>query len=274
MSVSTLFRSYDALLRSIHAKFFENQLISLSKAIDLEKWWKNWSMNTKNYYYNGVILLICIAGTERLKIDRAGFAERLIEACDHANVCPMNQGRTIKLAEMMGVDQRSTSYWFSGETLPSSKKRERLSEILNVSLVYLETGTGDISTGVKSEDTSLPVVPLSFIKNNDFSSFEKKSIPSNIEYSKAAFISIVEDDSMSPIAYSGTEIVVDPEATLKNQKYVLIYDSNENTGYVRKVMLLDDKIFLTSLSDQSSYQQLELSHQEVIGKIIAIYNVY
>ena len=210
-----------------------------------------------------------------LKISPSDFSKRLSEACDYASIPPLTQGRSAMLAEMLGINKRSVNYWFSGDSLPSSKKREKLAELLKVSRAYLEFGKGSLTDGLETENPQgLPVIPLALILTHDREKFEKRIIPNGITYSKNAFITIVEDDSMSPIAYSGTEIVVDPDAVLTNQKYILIYDKNDDTGYVRKIMLLANKVFITSLEPQASFQEIDPSHQEIIGKVIAIYNVY
>lgn len=69
------------------------------------------------------------------------FSKRLTQACDDNPLIPdYGHGRQVTIANKLDVSQEAVRKWFTGDSVPRSKKMKVLAEFLNVSEPWLALG--------------------------------------------------------------------------------------------------------------------------------------
>ncbi|HIT95547.1 MAG TPA: helix-turn-helix domain-containing protein [Candidatus Aphodousia faecavium] len=75
--------------------------------------------------------------------EKTTFSQRLIEACNYAEIDPWGRQRT--LAKKLNIKQPSVSKWLTGKGFPTTEKIIDIANVLGVSAEWLMTGKGPIS---------------------------------------------------------------------------------------------------------------------------------
>lgn len=206
----------------------------------------------------------------KLSIDPKGFSNRLSNACDHFGLPPKHKGRVQALAELMGVTTMTVSYWFDGKFIPARKKREKLAQLLKVSLSYLEIGSGEISDTSNDVLISRVKVPVVETDNYIYGSEKKANSSIYVDMQKTyedMFAIIVPDESMSPIFNKGGLAIISPNEEIRTNAIVAIHLKSENKILLRQYFYMPQKQFLSPID--KDYQVYEVGESvEIIGHIV------
>lgn len=210
---------------------------------------------------------------QSLRIERAGFVQRLNDALDKAGFPPKNKGRIQLLADMMGLSHRGAGKWLDGETVPPAKKCPFLAEKLHINETWLRTGKGNMikeSTGIY-ETSAKPVltkeVPLYEVSdlNNPYR-IPLQSVTCYAASIGRAFAVTVDTEAMSPRIPTGSILLLDNERKVKDGDFVLVQMERFPTPQFRQVLITHNTQYL--IADNPKFERLILNPMDKILGIV------
>jgi SOS-response transcriptional repressor LexA len=176
-----------------------------------------------------------------------------------------------ELASRVGVVPSNITGWENNEYGPNPTQRAKLCDVFGITIADLYGVTP------KTQDYPVQKVPIiSWVHANKFEPIAEPIISDvNGEYifsttkGKRVFALKVHNDCMEPKFSEGDIIIVDPDAAVKHDDFVVVADRDANTATFKQYKQYGNKKILHPLNPK--YKDLELDHEHryhVIGKVI------
>tara|TARA_R110002167_G_scaffold202339_1_gene406064 strand:- start:112 stop:762 length:651 start_codon:yes stop_codon:yes gene_type:complete len=199
------------------------------------------------------------------------FSARLNKILDLRNYPAKDKGRIVVFAKKAGVTPKAVSKWLNSESLPSRKNRERICDLEDINIEWLETGNGVISTEKTTDQRIFPILSIeeSPNHNNLVRSSPKHSFEITHVINDKSFVIYASEDSMSPVFDKGSILFIDPDQKdLVDGKFYLIHTKEEKSTVIRQcVIASNNNVFFTAFN--SEYSPIQYSSKNtVIGKVV------
>ncbi len=199
------------------------------------------------------------------------YAKRFNTSLDLYGVPQKNQGRSLIVAEMFGLTQRGAARWVNGEVLPPKARRKEIANRMKVNFDWLEFGHGEprTATGNSNNLKQFPVITQHEAKDHKrvLASFSGRRMAFETKASDESFIIEVTGKAMEPRFGPGTIIVVDPNSSVKDGDYVLVYINKISEVLFRQYIVGDNYIHLVPSAE--GFTSINMAKDDkIIGVVV------
>lgn len=192
-------------------------------------------------------------------MEKKAFAERFKKAVAHAGVEDTQEA----LGRLLGVSSVMIWSYKTGEKMPRMTTAMRIAEALGVSVSWLLSGNGEMSSSSTSNIEPAPFlrgkVPLiSWIAAGDWCEANDPYPPGEAEmwlqvsanYGVRSYGLRVRGESMLPRFREGEIIIVDPDARADSGNYVIARKDGSKEVTFKQLVIEGDAIYLKPLNPQ------------------------
>ena len=199
------------------------------------------------------------------------YAKRFNTALDLYGVPQKNQGRSLIVADMFGLTQRGAARWVNGEVLPPKARRREIASRLKVNFDWLEFGHGEPRSGTDGNHhvKQIPIITQQEAKDHKrvLASFSGRRMTFETKASDDSFIIEVTGKAMEPRFGNNSVIVIDPNATVKDGDYVLVYVQKIAEVLFRQYVVGDSYVHLVPVAE--GFNAIPLSKGDtIIGPVV------
>jgi SOS-response transcriptional repressor LexA len=198
------------------------------------------------------------------------YAKRFNTALDLYGVPQKNQGRSLIVAEMFGLTQRGAARWVNGEVLPPKARRKDIATRMKVNFDWLEFGHGEPRTSTGDNNLKqFPIITQHEAKDYKrvLASFSGRRMTFETKASDESFIIEVAGKAMEPRFGPGTIIVIDPNASVKDGDYVLVYVNKISEVLFRQYVVGDNYVHLVPTAE--GFTAISMAKDDkVIGPVV------
>ncbi|ALA25713.1 hypothetical protein AVI51_06370 [Piscirickettsia salmonis] len=131
---------------------------------------------------------------------------------------------------------------------------------LNVPIIHWK----ELNCHLNTDNTNTTLIS----DNSEKETKEKEQIKINSEFSSSSFATRMPDDSMTPFFPKESVLIFDPEQTINDRSYVLVYLHRHNS-YVFKQLIIDKpyQYLKSAHSELGSYLQLQ-KNDKIIAPLV------
>ena len=218
-------------------------------------------------------LLKAFGGTQ--DIDEChSFSKRFNDALDIRNYPPIGKGRINYVQEVFAISRAGANKWIHGRAVPHKNTREKIANVLGISLSWLETGKGDPLDQDQKQFSALNrtfEIPLFNMQQvlyfDENLKVSEKIVVSNLP--KHVFAVKLTGSAMLPKFSSNSILIVDSKQMIYDGDYVLGKVKHLPESIFRQYILGSAGAYLIALN--SKFEPVLMGVDSVlIGKIVEV----
>lgn len=179
-------------------------------------------------------------------------------------------------AKLVGVSHVTISQWESDTTSPRGKSLYELAKILGCGQDWLLHGHNEPDSNISPGPSVKGKYPLiSWVQAGTWSSiyeepaFNTVLYPCPVACSDKTFILKVQGISMEPRFNEGDLIFVDPEAEIKNKRFVVARLDDSNEATFKQIIIEGDMKFLRPLNPNWPEQLIQINDTcTIVGVVV------